>query len=269
MLNSCKNRNILFYPAVLPETFKQKTMKTDNKLRVEVWSDIVCPFCYIGKRHFEKALAQFEHADDIELEFKAYQLDPGFVQDSDKKHDLIGSLAQKYGRSIEQTKAMLAGITASAQAAGLNYDFDNAVTFNTRDAHRIAQMGKARGLGDALEERFFASYFVEGKNLGDREVLRSEAIAAGLTAEDVEEALSNEKWLDRVNYEIAEAAQIGVRGVPFFVLNRRHAVSGAQPVASFLEALTKAHSEWLASQPKNLEIIEGDEASCDIDGGNC
>lgn len=192
-------------------------MSTSNKLKVEVWSDIVCPFCYIGKRNYEAALKDFQHASEIELEWKSYQLDPDFQQIPGEQYDLTAGLAKKYNRPVEAIKQMQAQITESAKAVGLTYDFDKAQTFNTFDAHRVLQMAKEHGLGDQLEEVFFKAYFTDGKDLGNLEVLKAEAQTVGLSSEDIEKALTDDAYAYKVNQDIQEAYNIGVTGVPFFV----------------------------------------------------
>lgn len=248
----------------IPKIFK---MKNTNKLKVEVWSDVVCPFCYIGKRNYENTLKQFAYADEISLEFKSFQLDPNFKQNPNERLDLTKNLAEKYGKSIQEVEQMQAGITHAAKAAGLNFDFDKAITFNTFDAHRVAQVAKEKGLGNKLEEAFFSAYFTEGKDLGNPEVLLQTAIKTGLTKEDVEEALSQEKYANQVKTEINEAATLGISGVPFFVFDRKYGVSGAQPVEAFLQTLEVAHKEWKENQtPVFKNVVQG--PSCDTDG-NC
>lgn len=243
-------------------------MENPKKLKVEAWSDVVCPFCYIGKRQYEKALSQFADADDLELEFKSYQLDPGFVQDPDKKTDMKTNLMKKYGRTAEQVDQMLEGITASAAQSGLEYRLEDAVSFNTFEAHRVQKLAKEKGLGSAVEEAFFKAYFTEGKDLGNKEVLTTTAEAAGLTAEEVNRALTEEKYAELVREDIAEASKLGVNGVPFFVFDRKYAVSGAQPVEVFLNTMKAVHDEWSKENAPKFKMADSSGASCDIDG-NC
>lgn len=242
-------------------------MKNTDKLKVEVWSDVVCPFCYIGKRNYENALKDFAHAEDITLEFKSFQLDPNFKQNPNERLDLTKNLAQKYGKSIAEVEQMQAGITNAAKNVGLDFDFDKAITFNTFNAHRVAQVAKEKGLGNKLEESLFAAYFVEGKDLGNPEVLKQTAIDVGLTDAEVEKALSDSKYAEQVKSEINEAATLGISGVPFFVFDRKYGVSGAQPVEAFLQTLEAAHKEWKEKQtPIFKSVSQG--PSCDAEG-NC
>jgi len=242
-------------------------MKNQDKLLVEVWSDVVCPFCYIGKRNYEKALASFQYADDVQLEFKSFQLDPNFEQIPGQRLDLTANLAKKYNKSIQEVEQMQQGITATAKSVGLDFDFDKAVTFNTFNAHRVAQAAKDAGLGNELEEAFFAAYFVEGKDLGNPEVLKQTAMAVGMSEEDIDKALTDEQYAQRVKEEINEAASLRISGVPFFVFDRKYGVSGAQPVEAFLQTLEAAHKEWKETNaPIFKTVAEG--PSCDAEG-NC
>ncbi|MCO5286758.1 MAG: DsbA family oxidoreductase [Chitinophagaceae bacterium] len=242
-------------------------MNTEDKLLVEVWSDIVCPFCYIGKRNYESAISQFTYAQDVVLEFRSFQLDPHFVQDHSKRHDLTKSLSEKYRRPVAEIEAMQQQITQTAKAAGLDFHFEKAITFNTFDAHRIIQIAKEKELGNKLVEIFFAGYFTEGKNLGDKNILTREAMDAGLTREEIEKALTDDSYAYKVKQDIQEASNLGISGVPFFVLNDKYGVSGAQPTQVFLDTLMTAHEDWVKSKKPGLKIVAQGE-SCDADG-NC
>lgn len=238
-----------------------------QKMNVEIWSDIACPFCYIGKRNLELALDKIPFKDKIDVEWKAFQLDPSFVQDHENKSDLVESLSKKYNRSRAEIEQMQNQITATAKSVGLDYDFSKTIPFNTFDAHRIISKGKEKKLDDQLEEAFFKAYFVEGKNLGNKEVITKVAKKAGLTEDEIKDALENDQYAYEVEQDIQEAQQIGVRGVPFFVMDRKYGVSGAQPVEAFTQTLEKAYEDWSQNQksPK-LDISEG--SSCSVDG-NC
>ncbi len=239
----------------------------ENKLKVEVWSDIVCPFCYIGKRNYESALAEFEHKDKVELKFKSYQLDPNFVQDSTQKHNYRQGLAQKYGRSLEEIDKMIEQMTDSANAVGLNFDLDNAIQFNTFDAHRVLHLAEEKGVGNQLKEALLKAYFIEAKDLGNKEVLKSEALKLGLSSDDIEKALTDDQYAYMVRQDIQEASNLQISGVPFYVFDRKYGVSGAQPPAVFLDTLRKTYAEWTGKSGITLEnTSEG--MSCDTDG-NC
>ncbi|HUH51719.1 MAG TPA: DsbA family oxidoreductase [Flavobacterium sp.] len=238
-----------------------------NKLKVEVWSDIVCPFCYIGKRNYESALAAFEHKDKVELEFKSYQLDANFVQDTTQKHDYRQGLAHKYGRSLEEINTMIEQMTSSAKAVGLDFDLDNAVQFNTFDAHRILHLAKEKGLGNQLKEALLAAYFIESKDLGNKEVLKAEALKIGLNATDFDKVLTDDSYAYTVKQDIQEAGNLQISGVPFYVFDRKYGVSGAQPPAVFLDTLRKTYAEWTGKSSITLENTN-EGMSCDTDG-NC
>lgn len=218
-------------------------MNNTPKMKVEIWSDIMCPFCYIGKRHFEEAMKQFPEADNIEVEWHSFQLDPSLPKPAS---DLSAYeyLAQRKGMSVEQSKAMHQNVVQMASNAGLNYNFDKAIVANSFDAHRLIQFAKTKQLGDAAEERLFKAYFIEGKNMCDASTLLELAKDIGLNEAEAREVINGDAYSSEVKKDIEEASQIGVRGVPFFVFNRKYAVSGAQPSATFVNVLEKSFSEW-------------------------
>jgi predicted DsbA family dithiol-disulfide isomerase len=220
-------------------------MSTINKMKVEVWSDIMCPFCYIGKRNYEKALAQFEGHNDIELIWKSYQLDPSLPTEGAKDLDVYEYLSSRKGITKPQVQAMHAQVTEMAIGAGLEYNLEKSVMANSFKAHRVVAFAKEKGLGDLAEECLFNATFIEGQDFGDTEVLKEIGDNIGLTSYDIEEALQNDLYAYQVTADINEAREIGVTGVPFFVFDRKFAISGAQPPQSFLQTLEKAHQEWL------------------------
>lgn len=235
-------------------------------MKIEIWSDVMCPFCYIGKRHFEKALEAFPGKEDIEVEWKSFQLNPD-METEPGKH-INEYLAEKKGWTIEQARQANEYVTGMAAAAGLQYDMDRAVVANSFDAHRMIQLAKQAGVGDAMEENLFRAYFTEGRNIADHATLVELAGRAGVDQTKAAEVLSGKELADAVEQDIYEAQQISVRGVPFFVLNDRYAVSGAQPVEAFAGALETAWKEWKQDRPalQNLQGNDGD--TCSIDG-NC
>ena len=237
----------------------------DNKptMDVEIWSDVMCPFCYIGKRKFEQALAEFPQREQVRVVWKSFQLNPD--QQTDPNKSINTYLAEVKGWSVEQAKAMNDRVTDMAREVGLTYDFDRAVVANSFDAHRLIQLAKTQGLGDAMEERIFRAYFTEGRNTADHATLLELGTDVGLSAEAVTQALASDQFADAVGQDIYESRQVGVRGVPFFVLNQRYAVSGAQQPETFLGALNTAWSEWSKSQPK-LTDLSADAPACAIDG---
>ncbi|WP_426454339.1 DsbA family oxidoreductase [Paenibacillus sp. S-38] len=210
-------------------------------MKVEIWSDFMCPFCYIGKRHFEAALEQFPHRERIEVVFRSFELDPHSERDVD--HDVHEMLAIKYGMSRDQAIANNQRVGAAAKASGLTFNFDDMILTNTFDAHRLTHYAKEQGKGNELAERLFRAYFTESKHLGDHEVLASLAAEVGLDAAAAAAVLRSGEYAKHVRGDEQEASELGVRGVPFFVIDRKYAVSGAQPSSVFLDTLNKAWSE--------------------------
>ena len=232
--------------------------QTTAKMKVEVWSDIMCPFCYIGKRNYEAALRDFSGSNDIELVWKSFQLDPTITTEPGEHINVYEYLATRKGISHAQVAEMHARVTQTAKNAGLDYHFDKAIIANSFNAHRLIQLAKEKGLGDQAEERLFHAHFTEGKDFGDSEVLTLLGIDIGLTAADVVQALTEDEYAIRVDNDIQEARAIGVNGVPFFVFDRKYAVSGAQPPYIFLQTLQKVHSEWREKNPAPvLDIAVG------------
>ncbi|MES2837407.1 MAG: DsbA family oxidoreductase [Bacteroidota bacterium] len=228
-----------------------------EKMKVEIWSDIMCPFCYIGKRHYEKALSQFAFAKHIELEWHSYQLDPSIPKQTEKIN-VYEYLAQRKGISKQQSEAMHKNVISMAQEAGLTYNFDIAVVANSFDAHRVIQLAKKHNLGDEAEERFFKAYFSEGADVSDAATLIKLGKEIGLNEEEVSKVVNSDAYSTEVKNDIAMAQQISVQGVPFFVFNRKYGVSGAQPDSAFLDVLNKSFSEWKTQNKiSDLEITEG------------
>ncbi|MUV05522.1 thioredoxin domain-containing protein [Flavobacterium rakeshii] len=234
-------------------------------MKIEIWSDIMCPFCYIGKRRFEEALATFEGKNDVEIEWKSFLLSPELKTDPTK--NIHQYLAEHKNISLEEAKGMNDYVTNMAAQVGLTYNFDKAIPANSFNAHRFLHFAKKHGKQNEAEERLFKAYFTEGKNIDDAQTLLLLAIELELDANKLADAMNNGEFTNDVIADINEAQQLGVRGVPFFVFNRKYAVSGAQESEAFTQTLEKAFEEWQASQPKtSFETIKGE--SCDIDG-NC
>jgi predicted DsbA family dithiol-disulfide isomerase len=210
-------------------------------MKVEIWSDVMCPFCYIGKRRFEHALEQFAGKEHVEIEWKSFQLNPDMKTDPAKS--VNDFLAEHKGISVAQAKQMNDRVTAMAAEVGLQYDFGKAIAANSFDAHRLSHFAKRHGKQDAVEEALFKAYFTEGKNTADHETLVALAAEAGLSADEARTMLSGNNFADDVNNDIYEANQVGARGVPFFVFDNTYAVSGAQPSELFLQVLKKASGE--------------------------
>ncbi|WP_268230784.1 DsbA family oxidoreductase [Sphingobacterium sp. UT-1RO-CII-1] len=236
-----------------------------SKMIVEVWSDVMCPFCYIGKRKFEVALSSFSNNEHIELEWKSYQLDPGMKTDPSIKY--YESLASSKGMPVEQAKAMCDQVTEMAKEVGLKYDFEKAVVANSFHSHELSHFAKQFDKQNQVEELLFKAFFEEGKNIDDLEVLKSIVLEVGLDVSAFQDSMEKGEFKEAVNQDINEAKEIGVRGVPFFVFNRKYAISGAQPVDVFKQTIEKSFNEWKSENNKvNFEVIDG--PSCGPDGCN-
>ena len=232
-------------------------------MKVEIWSDVMCPFCYIGKRRFEDALEHFEHKDEIEIEWKSFQLNPNMETNPNINIDQY--LADVKGFTIDHARQLNAHVTQMAAEAGLTYNFDKAIVANSFNAHRYSHLAKKHGLGVEAEEQLFKAYFTDGKNIDDQDTLIELGAALGHDANEVKQALESNAYADEVKRDIAQAQYLGIQGVPFFVLNNKYAVSGAQAVPVFEQTLQKAFDDWQKENPKpKFEIIEGE--SCGPDG---
>lgn len=233
-------------------------------MKIEIWSDYVCPFCYIGKKQLEKAIEDTGYSGQVELVYKSYQLDPTTPIDS---HSTVyESLAKKYGMSLEKAKEMTEGVTERAKEVGLNYDFSNLMEENTLKAHRLVKWAEQQGDVTALVESLLHSHFIERKRIGQDDVLLEIAEKVGLEREEVAKVLADDVYKNEVEADIQEGLQLGVRGVPFFVLNRKYGISGAQPQEVFEDTLRKvAEEEGL--QPSLKMAGTGDAGICTDD--NC
>ena len=230
-------------------------------MKVEIWSDIVCPFCYIGKRKFETALAQFAGKDKVEIEWKSFQLDP--EMDNKEGLNVHEYLGKRKGGTAADGKRMNDSMTAAAAEVGLQYDFDNGIINNTMNAHRLLHWAKKEGLQNDLKERIFKAYYTEGIDTADVDELVRLAQEIGLDGIHARKVLEENLYEKEVLQDQQEAAELGVQGVPFYVFNRKYAVSGAQPSEVFAQVLNKVQEE---EQP--ALIIEQGEGSCDLNG-NC
>lgn len=216
-------------------------------MKIEIWSDYVCPFCYIGKRKLETALNEFRGKDRVEIEFKSYQLDPETPKYSGQ--NFYESMGAKFG-SAEQAKQMTASIAEQAKEVGLEFNFATMKPTNTFDAHRLAKFAKEHGRESVLAEKLLYANFTESKDIGDAETLAEIAADAGLPKEEALAVVKNEgTYADEVRHDIEEAQKLGVQGVPFFVFNRKYAISGAQPPEAFTQALEKVLAEEQAATP--------------------
>lgn len=211
-----------------------------STMTVEIWSDVVCPFCYIGKREFERALERFAHKDEVTVVWRSFELDPYAPERSPL--DMYDMLAKKYGISRDEARARVGGVVERAKTVGLDYDMDAAIMGSSFHAHRLLQFAKSKGLGDAAKERLFRAYFIEGQHIADRAVLQRLAAEIGLDAAETEAVLNSDAYTAEVRADEQQARQVGVRGVPFFVIDGRYSVSGAQHSDHFLGALQQAWS---------------------------
>ncbi|CAN5922107.1 protein disulfide isomerase FrnE [soil metagenome] len=219
-----------------------------NKLRIDVWSDIACPWCYVGKRRLEAALALFPHRDAVEVVWRAFELDPAAPRERDASVGYAERLSKKYGSSVREAEGMISRMTDVAAADGLDFRFDRIRSGNTFDAHRLIHLGGERGKQGAVKERLLHAYMTEGEAIGDREVLVRLAGEAGLDPEEVRAMLASDANVKDVREDEDEARQLGITGVPFFVMGGKYAVSGAQPAEVLLRALTRAWED-LDAQP--------------------
>lgn len=208
---------------------------------VEVWSDVVCPWCCIGRAHLQLALAEFEHGRSVEVTWRSFELNPASPRMA--TGSLAEQLGRKYGGTPADIEAMFEGVTARAAAVGLDFRFDQAQSGNTVDAHRLLHLARAAGRQDELKERFFTAYFTEGEAIGDPGTLSRLARQVGLDPADVDDVLATDRYLDEVRADEAEAHALQVSGVPFFVIDRRYAVAGAQPTEVLVGALRRAWAE--------------------------
>lgn len=226
-------------------------------MKIDIWSDFACPFCYIGKRHLEKAIAGRE---DIEIEFHSFELDPN--ADVHTKDDIHQLIATKYGISYDESKANNQQVVQMAAAAGLNYDFDAMKHTNTFNAHRVAQFAKEQGKGNEFVEATLDAYFTKGAFLNDEETLVNLGTSVGLPEIDLRRIVNSEEYLAQVRVDETKAMELGIKSVPFFLIDQKYAVSGAQPVEVFenvLMQVTKENSETKLADGPNCE-----DGSCSI-----
>jgi predicted DsbA family dithiol-disulfide isomerase len=254
--NSNTHKNIFHDTQNSNITLKNSELKMNKKMKIEIWSDVICPFCYIGKAKFEMALHDFENKNDVEIEWKSFQIMPDLpTQIGRSIHDV---LVEKKRISLDKAIQLNNYATSMAKDVGLDYHFDKAIPANTLRAHQFQHFAKANGKGSEAEELMFKAYFTDGKNIDDINTLVELGKTIGLNSTTLKIALENEVYLNDVKADINEAQQIGVNGVPFFVFNRKYAVSGAQDPKSFLNVLQKSFEEWRKENPTTkLEIIEG------------
>ncbi len=228
-------------------------------MKIEIWSDVMCPFCYIGKNNFEKALEKLPFKDEVEVEWKSFQLDR--TLDPKETKNTMEYFKEKKGFPEAQAQQMIGQVIQMGKGAGIDFNFEKALITNTFSAHKLLHLAKKYNKANEMEEALFTAHFIDGKNVGDLETLTSLA-ELGIGREEAKQALTSEEFDYEINQDILEARNNGVSGVPFFVLNGKYAVSGAQPVELFENALQQTYNETV-SPLKNLSDIG---ASCDTDG---
>lgn len=230
-------------------------------MHVEIWSDIACPWCYVGKRRFEAALAQYEHRDEVGVTWRSFELDP--TAPAERPHDGATHLAEKYGTSRDEALAMQRRMAATAAGEGLDFRFDIARGGNTFDAHRLLHLAAAHDLQHPMMERLMRAYLGEGELMSDRAALERLAVEVGLPRDDVRDMLAGDRFAAEVRDDERTAAQLGIHAVPFFVVDRAIGASGAHPPAQLVELLRQARA-----QNPPIAVVASD-ATCEVDGSGC
>ncbi|HHW80693.1 MAG TPA: DsbA family oxidoreductase [Bacteroidales bacterium] len=236
------------------------------KMKIEVWSDIMCPYCYIGKLHYEKALQQFEYKDQIELEWKAFLLNPD-LPGKGKGIPVMDYLHNTVGVSEENIKKMNEQIAELAKENGVKSNLENAIAANSLDAHRLIKLAATKGLDSKVMSLLSKAYFEEAKDYSDHKILTEIGTTAGLDNKEIEKLLSSDDYAYEVKQDIQEANNLEFDTVPTFLFNRKHALVGSQPVGAFLKTLQKAFFKWQRQDLKengNVDVTEG--KSCSVDG---
>lgn len=213
-------------------------------MKIDIWSDITCPFCYIGKRKLEKAVAQFPHAEDVKIVWHSYQVHPDVQYEEGR--DINDFLINKEGMTPDQAIQMNTQVTTMARKFGLDFNFNDRIMVNTLDAHRLSKLAAVHGLQDEAVERLFAAHFTEGRNLEDHKTLLELGSETGLQKDEVKEILSSDRFMQELTDDQEMAEEMDIDTVPFFAINRKYGISGPQPVEVFLQALQKV---WLDEHP--------------------
>ncbi len=232
-----------------------------KKLRIDIWSDIACPWCYVGKRRLESALATFAHRDDVEIVWRAFELDPSAPRTQPTGVSHAERVARKYGMTVAEAEERTRHLTDLAAKDGLDFRFDRLRPGNTFDAHRLIHLAGERGVQDAMKERLLRAYLTEGEAIGDVEVLARLAGEAGIDADEARAVLAGDAYANDVRADEDEARALGINGVPFFVIGR-YGVSGAQPAETLRRVLEKAWEE----RPAIAESASDEGAACGVDG---
>jgi len=230
-------------------------------MKIEIWSDVACPWCYIGKRRFETALAAFPHRDAVEVQWRSFQLDPSLPEHYDGTE--LDYLSTRKGMAPDQVAGMFEHVASLASAEGLYYRFDDVVVANSFTAHRLIHLAAAHGKQDAAKERLLSDHFEHGRDIGSRDYLTSLGLDLGIGAAELEELFSSDKYADDVRQDFAEASALGISGVPFFVIDRKFGLSGAQSAETFSAALDQA---WQESHPLVMADAGAAAGACGPDG---
>ncbi|MGE7182477.1 DsbA family oxidoreductase [Peribacillus sp. NPDC006672] len=231
-------------------------------MKVEIWSDYQCPFCYIGKRRFEEALKQFENKEQVEVAFRSFELNPEAERDINMSQNEM--LAKKYNMSQADVEANNQNLTQQAKELGLEYHLDKVVLTNSFDAHRLMYLAESKGKENEMNELLFKAYFTEGKHIGDHATLVKLAEEAGLDKSEAEAILAGMAFTAEVRGDEQEGSQLGITGVPFFVINRKYGISGAQPTEAFLDTLKKI---WAEENP--LQMVNDPATGEACTDGSC
>ncbi|TLM75027.1 DsbA family oxidoreductase [Pseudarthrobacter sp. NamB4] len=229
-------------------------------MKIEIWSDVACPWCFIGKRRFEAALAAFPHRDSVEVTWRSYQLDPTLPEHYEGTE--LEYLSSRKGLPAQRVSQMFDHVAQQARAEGLDYRFDAVVVANSFTAHRLIHLAAAHGRQDEAKERLLSGHFEHGQDIGSREYLTSLGVDLGLGRGEVEELFTTDKYANSVRSDVEEARSLGISGVPFFVIDRKYGLSGAQPAETFTAALNQA---WQESNPLVL-VNSTDADACGPDG---
>jgi predicted DsbA family dithiol-disulfide isomerase len=236
-------------------------------MRIEIWSDVVCPWCFIGKRRLERALDGFAHREDVDVVYRSFELDPSAPSPATERMDEV--LARKYGGGLDNARRMMARVTEVAAGEGLDYHLDGTLRGSTVDAHRLLHLALAEDgprVQAELKESLMTAYFTRAQDITDHDVLRKAATDAGLDPSRVDAVLASGEYADAVRADVDQARAFGASGVPFFVVDRKYAVSGAQPTEVFAEVLERA---WSESHPQ-LTVVGPDAEGGDLCGpGGC
>jgi predicted DsbA family dithiol-disulfide isomerase len=253
-------------PDIVAQASPNTVVEGESPVKVEIWSDVVCPWCYVGKRRFEAALSRFGHREEVEVEWRSFELDPGArsASSGEAGPDYADRLAKKYSTTRTGAQNMIDSMVQAGATDGLDLRFDLAVRANTFDAHQVIHLAAVHGLQDQVKERLLLAYFTQGEPVGDRATLVRLAAETGLDPAEVDAALEGQEYADAVRADEAEAASLGISGVPFFVVDRKYGVSGAQPADALLQVLERA---WAESRP-TLTMVGAETAAdaCGPDG---